>query len=213
MIEKKLRDKIAQLIARAEVYVDRPTGGRDERWMADGNAWVAEAINVVELAVPNPLQPYRRRLFAATLPLTAIECVYGISSLLRSLLEDIDLGLVSTLSNAIRAETFDNFLDQAVAYRDRGYKDQAGVIAGVVFEDTVRKIHADKVGGLKGQPLEDVINDLARKDVITAERVKQAKVGAHVRNRASRADWAELSMEGVDDTIKITKLLISEHLT
>ncbi len=42
----------------------------------------------------------------------------------------------------IRGETFDNFLDHAVAYRDCGGKDQAGVIAGVVFEDTMRKIYA-----------------------------------------------------------------------
>jgi len=51
------------------------------------------------------------------------------------------------LGNKIRAETFDDFLDHAVFYAKKGRKMEAGVIAGVVFEDTIRRIHREKIGG------------------------------------------------------------------
>ena len=38
---------------------------------------------------------------------------------------------------APRAEVFDNFLDHAHSYLDRDMKNEAGVIGGVVFEDTI----------------------------------------------------------------------------
>ena len=131
MFEKRVREKIAQLIERAQPYVDTPSTGRDERWEADGHAWIAEAVNVVELALPNPLQTYRGQLFAATLVSPVVKRVQRVAALLRSLLADVDAGLVGTVVNKIRAEAFDRFLDHAVEYRRNNRKEEAGVIAGV----------------------------------------------------------------------------------
>jgi hypothetical protein len=211
MFEKRVREKIAQLIKRADVFADRPTGGRDERWLADGRAWLTEAINVVELALPDRTQVYRLHITNVIFG-TVIERVLTVASTLRSLLADVDAGLVGTITNKVRAETFDNFLDHAIEYRQENRKEEAGTIAGVVFEDTVRKIYADKIGGLREQQLEDVINALAKKEVITGEQAKQAKVAAHVRTKATHARWDEFTLEGVDDTIRITKAFIREHL-
>ena len=209
MIEKRLRDKIAQLIGRAEqTFENAPIEARSERWLADGRAWIVEANHVVELALPDPLQAYRRQVLIGSI----LERVLTMASILRSLLADIDAGLVGTIANKIRAETFDDFLDHATAYRDRGAKDQAGVIAGVVFEDTMRKIYADKIDKVSRLELEQVIIALTKQQVITDEQAKQARVAAYVRTKASHADWDGFSMDGVDDTIKITKALIEAHL-
>ena len=163
---------------------------RTEQWKAVGEAWVVEAVNAVELAVPDFLNAYRRGLAAAKISLIPLpERVPRIAALLEALLADIDAGLVSTLANAVRAETFENFLDHAVAYRDRGQKDQAGVIAANVFEDTVRKIHADKVGGLaNSRKLGELIGELTQKQVITDQQAQQARVARLVRNKASRVE-------------------------
>ena len=95
--------------------------------------------------------------------------------MLEALLRDIDAGLVSTFANTIRAETFDNFLDHAEAYRDRGEKDQAGVIACAVFEDTMRKIYADHIDKVTRPELEQVIVALTKGQVITEEQARQAR--------------------------------------
>jgi hypothetical protein len=212
MIEKKLRDKIAQLIDRAPTYTDAQIMERTERWKADGAAWIVEADNVVQLAVPDFMNAYRRRMVTATLSGPMLDRVQTIASLLRSLLTDIVEGLIGTLKTKVQAETFEDFLDHAVAYRKRGEKDQAGVIAGVVFEDTMRKIYADNIDKVARPELEQVIIALTKQHVITEEQAKQARVAQLIRNKAAHGEWDGFTMEGVDDTIKITKALIEAHL-
>ncbi len=167
---------------------------------------------MVQLAVPDFLNAYRGRMATVTFLGPMSERVETIASLLRSLLADIDAGLIGTLKTKVQAETFEDFLDHAEAYRERRGKDQAGVIAGVVFEDTIRKIYADNIDKVSRPELDQVIIALTKHGVITEQQAKQARVATHVRNKASHADWGAFTMDGVDDTIKITKTLIDTHL-
>ena len=67
------------------------------------------------------------------------------------------------------------------------------MIAGVVFEDAIRRIYRNKIADDdKGKELEELINALARKGVITGQQSKQAKVAAHVRSKATHALWVSL---------------------
>jgi hypothetical protein len=84
--------------------------------------------------------------------------------------------------------------------------------ACVVFEDTIRRIYRDKIADDRDQSLENLINALAKLDVITGQQSKQAKVAAHVRTKATHAQWDEFDLEGVESTIQITKLFLREHL-
>lgn len=98
MIEKVLRDKIENLIARAPGIANVSIMERTIEWQADGEAWITEAVNAVAIAVPDLLNTYRRRMLELTVvPQPLPECVPRIASLLRSLLTDIDAGLVATL--------------------------------------------------------------------------------------------------------------------
>lgn len=213
MIEKKLRDKIEQLIARANDLENVAESRRNDHWTASVDAWTTSVVNVIRLAVPDMFQPYRQAIESPVLRLqTTSQRLLIIRSTLQLLLADVEKGLVGTIANKIRAETFDDFLDLAVAYQGRGAKENAGVIAGVVFEDTMRKIYADKIDKVTRPDLEQVIIALTKKEVITEEQAKQARVAQLVRNKAAHADWDGFTMEGVNDTIKITKALIEAHL-
>jgi polyhydroxyalkanoate synthesis regulator phasin len=86
------------------------------------------------------------------------------------------------------------------------------VIAGVVFEDTIRRICRDSDLIDKGTQLEDLINDLVKKGKITSQQSKQAKVASHVRTKATHAQWDEFDLEGVSATIQITQRLLRDHL-
>jgi hypothetical protein len=213
MIEANVRKKIETLIKRAKALVSVSPEFKDgDAWMASCATWEAETHNVVELAVPNPLNAYRRHISRYSIGGSYSERMQIISTMLEALLNDIDAGLLTALGNKVRAETFDNFLDHAEEYRRKGYKDRAGVIAGVVFEDAVRKIYTDKTGPHGGQQLEDLINGLAKQDLITGQQSKQAKVASHVRTQATHARWEEFDLEGVDATIAITKTFLREHM-
>lgn len=211
MIEHKIRSKIETLIARAADILNLPKWSRDARWATTAQTWLTETVNVIAVALP-PDQTYRQHIHWAVNTDGYEERVTRTSDMLGALLRDIDAGLVSTLTNAIRAETFDDLLDLAVAYRGRDGKDQAGAVASIVFEDTVRKIYADKIDKVTRPELEQVIIALTKGQVITEEQARQARVAQLVRNKALHADWDGFSMDGVNDTIKITKALIEAHL-
>jgi hypothetical protein len=100
-------------------------------------------------------------------------------------------------------EAFDDFLDHATDYLKRKMKNEAGTIAGAVFEDTTRRIYRDTIGDDEGKQLEYLINQLAKSGVITGLQSKQAKVASHVKTKATHAQWDEFDLDGVGHTIEI----------
>ena len=214
MIEERILQKLQELVARSGgLNITTSGNARDTRHLSECQGWITEALNVIELAVPMPKNAYRRRVekIGEGPGLGYAQRVASIAEILRALLLDIDAGLLGDLGNKIRAETFDSFLDHAELYLKKGNKNEAGAIAGVVFEDTVRRMYRDKLGDDKDQNLEGLINALASQGVITGQQSKQAKVGSHVRTKATHARWDEFDIEGVESTIQITKRFLREH--
>jgi hypothetical protein len=212
MIEKNVRTKIEELINRAPPLAPSRSGlPRDSQHINQCEGWITEALNIIEVAVPQADNAYRRRVTgigekSGSLP----QRVGSIAEILRALLADIDAGLLRTLANRITAETFENFLEHAERYHADGRHREAGVIAGVVFEDTIRQICRDN--GIIGKDLEALINALTSRKLITGQHSKQAKVAAHVRTKATHALWDEYDLQGVADTIRTTKFFLEQHL-
>ncbi len=187
-----------------------------EQQNAEG--WLTSASHVVQLVVSDYLNPYRQRLqhvFIASQ--NAIGRQTGVRSehidvgigVLKHLLLDIDAGLVATLVDRVRAEVFDDFLDHAEEYYKHGRK-EAGVIAGVVFEDALRRI-AEK-NGVPDSKVDTIITSLAKKQVFTDVKAKRARAAADVRTKATHAKWSEFDLSDVHNCIVFTRELISSHL-
>lgn len=184
--------------------------------------WLTSASHAVGLVVGSVSNPYNLQCATALAACSSAsvlapgrrssrrsECVGHMVSVLENLLADIEAGLISSLEDRVRAETFDDFLDHAEHYHKSGRK-ESGVIAGVVFEDTIRRIA--KNNDVTASDLETIINELVKKDVITATKSKRAKVGAHVRTKATHAQWDEFDLRDVSETINFTRELIATHL-
>src|SRR5262245_5348355 len=164
-----------------------------EEQSAEG--WLTSAHHVVQLVIRDHMNPYRRKLQhvvvrseisvgrRARVEKEHIDAVLGV---LRALLQDIDAGLIVTLADRFRAEVFDDFLDHAGEYHKHARK-EAGVIAGVVFEDTLRRI-AEKAQ-ITERKVEDIITALVKKDIFTETKAKRARAAAHVRTKATHAQW------------------------
>jgi hypothetical protein len=173
VLEQAIRLKIQDLVRRADSLSGLP---RDFAQSAQSEGWLTEALNVIELAIPIESHPYRRRIRGIVEGLGAPSQKVGyIAECLRAFLPDINEGLIGSFGNKVRAETFDDFLDYADDYRQKDEKQAAGVLAGVVFEDTIRRICRDKNITDKGEGLEKLINALASKMIITGQQSKQAK--------------------------------------
>lgn len=140
------------------------------------------------------------------------EAVGEMAAVLRALLVDADAGLLASVANQARAEVFDDFLDHADAYLKDERKNEAGVIAGVVFEDTLRRLCRKHDIVEKDAKLDTLISTLSNLGELSPVKAKRARVAAHVRTKASHAQWNEFMPEDVQATITFTRELISAKL-
>ncbi|MDX2252483.1 MAG: hypothetical protein NW202_09360 [Nitrospira sp.] len=133
-------------------------------------------------------------------------------ALLQCLLVDAQAGLLATVADQARAETFDDFLDHADAYLAESRKNEAGVIGGVVFEDTLRRICRKQSIVEKDVQLDQLISTLTSNGIFSGVKAKRARVAAHVRTKASHAQWDEFDFSDVEATIVLARELIASHL-
>src|ERR1700757_765031 len=72
-------------------------------------------------------------------------------------------------------------------YLKHGRKDEAAVIAGIVFEDTIRRICRVLEIPENRVPLEALIAELVKRDAITELKAKRARAAAGLRTSAAHA--------------------------
>lgn len=163
------------------------------------SAWLTAVQNMVHLLVSNPASPYRTRIDR----IADREQGYGIhgavgeaAEVLLNLARDADEGLIDSIVHAAQAEVFDDFLDHAEHYLEGRRKQQAGVIAGVVFEDTVRRLCRKHQIAEAGERLDALISSLDKGGQITGLQAKRARVAAALRTSATHAQWDEFEPAG-----------------
>lgn len=187
----------------------------DPHQMASCSGWLTAAQNAVHVVVSAPDAPYRKkvdRIAEANHGYGVHYAVREVSLVLTNLLRDADAGMLATVADQARAETFDDFLEHASYYVENLQTQEAGVIAGVVFEDAIRKV-CRKIGiPEKGVKLDRLISALASLGEFTGVKAKRARAAADVRSKATHAQWGEFELEDVRATIKFARELIEEKL-
>jgi hypothetical protein len=206
---KAVKERIEHLLA--EVREVSVTDGYRQK------AWLIAAQHALHLVCPSASHPYHvdagRIVADATLPLRR-PLVPEMSALLTRLLEEIERGLLTTIENHTIAVTFDDFLDHGAEYLKHGHKNEGAVIAGIVFEDTIRRICRILGVTENGVSLDTLITELAKRDppVLTALKAKRARAAAGLRTSAAHARWEQIDLGDVAPVIELTKELIGAHL-
>ena len=212
-VDDQLRKRANELIQRGSAIAASQPQYSDPAGRAmlhECHGWMASVQNLLQVIFPDPLSSYRTRVTMLHGSMT--DKVGGMVQILQHLLFDIDAGVVMRIADAARAEIFDDFLDQA-AYYLRGRKvPQAGVIAGVVFEDAIRRICDRLQIPQKGVELEQLFSALVKGGTITEIKAKRARAAAGLRTKATHAQWDEFASEDVDAAIRLTRELIHSHL-
>lgn len=212
-IKARIRELVTQSVALSvgnnhDQCVDRAQN-------AACSAWLTATQNIVHIVVPAQDAPYRKkvdRIAEGTHGYHIHHAVRECSSVLTTLLADGDAGLLASVADQARAETFDDFLDHAANYLQRSRKNEAGTIAGVVFEDALRRICRRLSIVEKGQKLDALISEMASRSELTAVKAKRARAAADVRTKATHAQWDEFEIEDVRATIEFTRELIESKL-
>jgi hypothetical protein len=185
---------------------------------AGGLAWLVALDHVIDLTCPQDSSAYRqwikerkRKLASDSRPNVYGAVVEG-REVLRRLLADLDDGLIGSIADRAAAETFDTFLDHGADYLKLGRKDEAGVIAGVVFEDTIRRICRNNDIEENDVKLDQLVSELTKRDLITGLKAKRARAAAGLRTSAAHARWEEFEASDVGPVIDLTRELLEAHL-
>lgn len=218
-IEVSIATRLDELVAEASVLSQYDEDDYDERrWDAQAQkcrGWLAAAVNIVQVVLPNSEAGYRKSVekIAEADHGHAIDNAVGeVAAILVNLIKDSQSGLLSSVADHARAEVFDDFLDHAKSYMKDGHKNEAGVIAGVVFEDTVRRVCCKHGISESGKKLDELISQLAKSDVLSTTKAKRARVAADVRNKATHAQWDKFDDNDLKTTIEFTEEMILEHV-
>jgi hypothetical protein len=216
-IEKKVREKFEELINSGNRLKCGNEYGqvRNEEHSQNCTGWLASAQNIVHLVISNANNPYKKSVdkICNTFRGYRIPISVGeVTVILELLLQDIDRGLLASIEDHTRASVFDDFLDHAKEYARNNISNEAGVIAGVVFEDTLRTICRNSDIDEKDKKLHFLIDQLVKSGILTQVKAKRARVAAHVRTKATHAQWDEFEIEDVNTTIEFTEELILKHL-
>jgi hypothetical protein len=204
-----LKERIEQLIRQASglwIWGD----------VSHQKAWLTAAQNAMQLVCPSSTNPYHMHAQSIInrLPSTDLTgpLVSEMAALLGHLFEEINRGLLTSIENHAIAVTFDDFLDHGAEYLKHGRKNEAAVIAGIVFEDTLRRICRVLRVAENDVALDTLISELTKRDVLTALKAKRARAAAGLRTSAAHARWEEIDPSDVNPVIELTRELMAAHL-
>lgn len=214
----EVKTRILELIAQVPDFLRLNEHGQvaNHHVLASCVGWIAAAFSIVQTACEaSPRSAYLQqiaKLQERDRGYMIGEVVLSIVEVLKHLLVDMDRGLLVNMERQISAETFDDLLDHADAYLAEGRKEPAGVIAGVVFEDTVRRLCA--VAGIEdaNKTVEPLINALKAGGHLSKLEGKEAVAAGDLRAAATHARWDEFNSEQVKSVIAFARRLLRDKL-
>jgi len=216
-IEEMVSEHMGSLITEGQcLRIGGPNGTvKSDEHIENCIGWLSAAGHVVQLVIPNRENIYRKKaeeICSRPSGNFSHSAVGEFTELLKRLSADVTRGLITTIVNRTQAETFDDFLDHGRAYLKAEQVREAGVIVGVVFEDSLRRVCRNHGIIDKDVKLDELISALTKLEVISPTKAKRARVAAHVRTKATHAQWDEFDLKDVNAAIEFTKELIESQL-
>lgn len=196
-------------------------GDHPQYWVGDhlipeAQAWITSVASLATLLAPPGsyfLDEVKRitsnENLKAGVPWSSVQKVLG---LLLSLNEEARQGLLRKIEYAVFATAFDDFLDHAEAFHKGNMAREAGVLAAIVLEDTIKRIAAKNNILSAGLSLEQLVDALVNAQVFTLVKAKRVKAYAGVRNPALHAEWDKFDIRDAGELIAGTRELIEHFL-
>jgi hypothetical protein len=127
---------------------------------------------------------------------------------------DYSKGYLTDLKTLVRAEVFDDILEQAEQLFEQGYHQPAAVLAGCVLEDALRKMCDLKSISVPPKPKLDTMNgELAKNGVYNTLVQKRVTMLADIRNKAAHGQLSEFSVSDVNDMLRQVREFVTNYLT
>ena len=133
-------------------------------------------------------------------------------AILRAAHNDYTKGYLVEAKSLIRAEVFDDILEQAEHLFKEGYHPAAAVLAGCVIEDSLRKMCERNGITIGSKPKLDSMNaELAKKGVYNTLVQKRLTWIADIRNKAAHGQWSEFSAADVESMLHQVRDFVTDY--
>lgn len=125
--------------------------------------------------------------------------VPAISGALIALRRAVDAGLLASLESRLRANVYDDFLQQASELLRAGYHIPAMTLIGGVVEDHLRKLCVARSLKWSGNGAINKYNDLLRDTLYPQPAWRRIQAIADLRNEAAHGKGSAMKVEDVQD--------------
>ena len=200
MADAKTLDFVAEETGKRYYNIDR----------ADFSGWVASALNLLQRVFGEESIHFRHLSRDAADVYNHEHLFRGVVAIFNAAREDYEGGYLFNLQSLVKAEVFDDMLEQASALLSAGYKDPACVVAGVALETTLKDLCSRN--GVPHAKLDKMNADLAKDGLYNKGMHKQITAWATRRNSAAHGEWDTYSDADVDDMIKGVSRMIADFL-
>ena len=134
-------------------------------------------------------------------------------AVLQAAWKDYSGGYLIQTGALIRAEVFDDLLEQAQHLFEQGYHQPSAVLAGAVMEDALRKICERNKISLSAIPKLDSMNaELAKKGVYNTLVQKRVTWLADLRNKAAHGQASGFSAADVENMLRQVRDFVTDYL-
>ncbi|HRG89098.1 MAG TPA: hypothetical protein PLW44_08780 [Chitinophagales bacterium] len=132
---------------------------------------------------------------------------------LKSMLNDIEYGLIDDLESRISAEIFGDFLALANEALEKGHHIVAAIIGSAALEDALKRIAEKNGGNIDRMDMQNVANYLKSKQILKGTTGKHIDRFVILRNKALHAEWNKVESPEVGGLLGLTEQIIREHLS
>ncbi|MHB9065993.1 MAG: hypothetical protein ACYC4B_19525 [Pirellulaceae bacterium] len=209
---QELADKAAAITdAKTLDFVGRDSGKRYYNInSADFSGWTTSVLNLLQRVFGEDSIHFQHFSRDAVNVGDSESSFCGVVAIFNAAREDYEGGYLFNLQSLVKAEVFDDMLEQASALLSAGYKDPACVVAGVALETTLKDLCSRN--GISHAKLDKMNVDLAKLRLYNKGMQKQITAWADRRNSAAHGDWIAYSDADVDDMIKGVTRVIADYL-
>ena len=114
---------------------------------------------------------------------------------------DVDAGYVQNLERSISGEVFGDFVALAKSALAEEQHGVAAVLACAALEDALKRFASMQGLDVEGQTMEEVINGLKSKGMVSGAQKSLLSTMPKIRNYAMHADWSKLQPQDVGGVI------------
>jgi hypothetical protein len=214
MDEDRVRNRIAALIGTARAVTTEEAYGLAIHGAASVIALLYGSTSTQVVAFERAVAEEQKRVEREYYESQRQSVAKVVAGILRSVLAELDEGLVGSLRQRAAAEVLADFVALSRSVLE-GAGDQpknvAAVLAAAAFEDTVRRLGAAHAATTGGEKLADVLTALKNSGILQGSQVGIAQSYLSFRNHALHAEWDKVQREAVQSVLGFVEQLVLKY--